>query len=529
MSKLTKYLNQHIVGNVFDRPSICATYASDRSILKIAPRMVALPETTDDLCKLVRFSNQLAMREFRLPITMRGGGTDKTGAAIGDGVVVSTEKMNHIEEIDVRGRLVRVQPGLTLGALNSALALQGLCLPVEYDPAATIGGLIANCPNDDASGRHGGIYHYVERAEVVLSSGDVVQLAPYNFRAVETKTQSTSFEGALYRRVEEILDRYGDTITDRSMRPFDAAGYANITQIKRTRALNLLPLMFASQGTLGIIADIILRIEVMPPEKHRLVVVLHDLKSLFRFLNYADELDPCLLKIFDERILQAAAAYGNQPELLRHKVDEGWLVLVGFDDRRFKSLKKVQHCIDVLPPGSFAIPEMPDNSIDFEEFQTVLMSFLNDDTSGERLAIADDVYIPHYKLNDFIAGLKVLEETLGIELPLFGSYATSNYNVRPLIDYASIEGRRLALAFLRQYSDLVRSCEGSLTGGSPEGRVKSLPSSINMTEDERQLYLEIKEAFDPHNIFNPGVKLSPELKSTVRQLRTTEVNGIVTP
>lgn len=157
MSKLAKYLNQHISGNVFDRPSICAEYSTDRSILEATPRLVAFPENTDDVRRLVLFSDQLALRSFRLPLTMRGTGIDKTGAAITEGMIISTERMDQIEEVDLRGRLIRVQPGITLGALNAALGLQGLCLPIDYDPRSTIGGLIANCPNDDASDRRGGI------------------------------------------------------------------------------------------------------------------------------------------------------------------------------------------------------------------------------------------------------------------------------------------------------------------------------------------------------------------------------------
>lgn len=530
MSKLANYLNQHIVGNVFDRPSICETYATDRSVLRAVPKLVALPETAEDVCKLVRFSNQLALRDLHLPLTIRGTGTSKTGASIGDGLVVSTERMNHIEEIDTRGRLVRVQPGVTLGALNAALALQGMCLPIDYDPHITIGSLIANCPNDDASSKHGGIFHYVERAEVVLSSGDIVQLAPYNLRTLNNKLDASSFEGAVYRRIEQILDQHADTVLDRSTRPFDSAGYANITKVRESRTVNLLPLMFASQGTLGIITDIILRIELLPPPTRRFIVIMPDLKGFLRFLNFACELNPRFLRIYDSRILLQAAQFGNLPQAFRHhRLTEGWLAIVGFDDRRFRAAKKIQHCQNVLPPGTFSLEETTENTDDFTEFDSVLLSYLNDDLGGERTAIADDVYIPNYRFSDFVAGLKQVEELLDLDLPVFGSYSTSNYSVRPKIDYGNFEGRRKVISFLRQYSQLVVSCEGSLTGGSPEGRIKALSTSQTFSPAERQLYLDIKAAFDPNNILNPGVKLGAELRDTIRHLRTEEQKGIITP
>lgn len=529
MSKLAKYLNQHILGNVFDRPSICQTYITDRSVLELASRFVAFPESTEDICKLARFSNQLALRGFELPLTVRGSGTDKTGAAIGEGMIISTERLNHIEEIDTRGRLVRVQAGVKLGVLNAALRLHGLNLPIDYDPEATIGGLIANCPNDDASSQYGGIFHYVERVEIVLASGDHIQLAPYNNRTVDAKNLSDSAEGALYRKIHEILDQYGDAIADRSMRSFDTAGYANITRVKSSHALNLLPLMFASQGTLGIITDVILHVEPLPPATRQFAVPLHDIKALLRFMNFVRELNPRTVKIYDLRIIRAAASYGNQPTLLSHRdLDDGWLVLIEFDDRKRRAERKIQNCINVLPVGSIAIAETPDNSLEFREFQTAVLSYLNDNLAGSRLPIADDVYIPSYKLEEFTAGLKMIEETLDLELPIFGSFATSNYNVRPEIDCTTVAGRKKIITFLRQYSRLIQNVGGSLTGGSPEGRVKAL-ALPKFSEAEQELYVAVKDAFDPNHILNPGVKLGANLSSTIRHLRYSEPEGITQP
>lgn len=528
LSKLARYLNEHVVGNVFERQSIRKAYARDQSILSIEPRLVALPDTTEDLAHLVRFSNQLASRDYRLPITMRGSGVDKTGAAIGEGLVVSTERMNHIEEIDVRGRLVRVQPGVTLGQLNAALSLQGLCLPIAYNPQATIAGLIANCPTDDAADQYGGIFHFVERVEVVLSNGDIAQLAPYNLRLANLKMAQDSFEGVLYRKIDQLLERYGDTIMDRRMRPFDPAGYANITRVHEGRTFNLLPLLFASQGTLALISDIILRIEVLPSVEQRLVVVLDDLRMMLKFLEIVRDFEPRQAKLFDLRIAKTAASFGNFCQLLPEKKTEGWVAILEFAGSKYRAARKIRYCLETLPPGAFAVPETPENSNAFQEFASALASFLNNDDAGERQAIADDVYIPKHNFMDYVAGLKTIEQTLELDLPVFGSYLTSNYHVRPRIDYTSIDGRKLAMAFLRQYSNLIRDCGGSLTGGTPEGRLKAIATAQSFSSEERELYLGIKQAFDPHNILNPQVKLGAELKDVIRHFHTTEDDGVVT-
>ena len=114
MSKITKYLNQLITGNAFDAPEILEAYSTDQSALKVNPRLVVLPESTADLQKLMRFFDQLAGKDVRVPVAIRGSGLDEMGADLSTGVVISTEKLNRLEEIDKRERLVRVQAGITL-------------------------------------------------------------------------------------------------------------------------------------------------------------------------------------------------------------------------------------------------------------------------------------------------------------------------------------------------------------------------------------------------------------------------------
>ena len=140
MNRIAVYLNQHIDGVVYSAPSILSDFATDRSILRFYPRIVAQPINTTDVRRLVKFSGQLATKNIPLPITVRGGGNSKTGADLGTGLIMSMTRLNRIQEIDTRQRLVRVQAGLTLGELQKALILQGLDFPVRGNPTETIGG-----------------------------------------------------------------------------------------------------------------------------------------------------------------------------------------------------------------------------------------------------------------------------------------------------------------------------------------------------------------------------------------------------
>ena len=142
MGKITKYLNQLIVGNVFDSPEILEKYSTDHSALKIRPKFVALPESTEDIQKLLRFLNQIALKNIPVTATVRGSGRDEGGADLTSGLVISTEKLNRMLEIDTHERLVRVQSGITLRELNTALSVSGLTIPIAGHDGDTIGSLI---------------------------------------------------------------------------------------------------------------------------------------------------------------------------------------------------------------------------------------------------------------------------------------------------------------------------------------------------------------------------------------------------
>lgn len=526
MSKLAEYLNRHLTGNVYEQGGVCQAYATDRSILQITPKLIAVPETSEDVRRIMRFVHQLASREHLLPVTPRGAGTDTTGACLGSGLILSTERLNRIEEIDTRGRLVRVQPGVTLHTLNTALRLHGLWLPVAGNDKATIGGLIATGARDSLASRRGGIYQAVERVEVVLANGDLVELAPMHERSAELKANERSAEGVLYRQILRLLDEQADIILDRSMQPHDYAGYASITHVRDGHNFNLLPLLFGSQGTLGIITDIILHVEPLPPTPRRVLTSFHDLRTAQRFLNYVYDLEPYLLDVYDLRILEDAALHGKKSDLFTRKLGKGLAVMVGFDYHKFKNSRRMKECLAALPDNILRVEEGEDNTADFYELQNLLSSYLND--SGLRAPLLDDVFVPGAQLGDFLIGLRELENSLGQPLPLYGSFVTGSYTIRPLLDITDQKQRRIALEFIKSYSALVTNCQGSLTGNSPEGRVKAIISMKKMPVGERQVYAAIKEAFDPQGILNPHVKLGANTTDTLRHLRTTPASGIIT-
>lgn len=529
MNKIAKYLNQHLVGNVFDSEEILTKYATDRSIVKVMPKMVVIPENTNDIRKTVRFVAQLAKKDVRLSLAVRGSGLDKTGADLGKDIVISMENMNKIQEIDERSRLVRVQAGATLGELNQALSLVGLTIPVKADPKDTIGSLISNFNTDSYAGKYNGIYYYVDCLEAVIHTGDVIQTSRYSKRGIAKKQGLTSAEGALYRDLYGLIENNYDLVSDlRSRNTIDGTGYQMITQVFRERGntFDLMPMFFSAQSTLGVITEVILRCEVLPENPVHFAAFFGNVKDAVEYASTIKSLDPLEIDLYDTRIFETADESGKDPSLFSKKFSDGYILLTSFNDSPRRSRRKIGKCLKYLPESAAAVIEDETNTSDFERIVSAVRSFKNDSLRGERAPILDDFYVPSENLAEFAKALKTVEESYDVVLPLSGSIAVNNYSVRPDLRLNSVEGRQIAVRLIKDVASLLSEHGGSLTGGSPEGRTKAIAAYPELTDAEVELYTKVKDIFDPLEIFNPDVKLGAALKDTVKNLRTSYLEDI---
>lgn len=529
MNKIAKYLNQHLTGNVFDREEILRKYSTDRSILKIMPQMVVLPESTNDVRRVVKFTNQLATKGVKLGIYTRGSGLDATGADLGKDIVLSMEKLNKVQEIDEHARLVRVQAGCTLGELNSALSLVGLTVPIKADERETIGSLISNFKSDDYGGKYNGIYYFVDCIEAVVSTGDIIQTGRFSRHALDRKRGLTNFEGAIYRDLSGLIETQFDLVSDiRRRKTIDSAGYQMITQVFREkgRTFDLMPIFYAAQGTLGIITEVILRCEVLPLHKKRFAVAFSDPAELTAFAQKAQGFDPLEMNLYDARIFSASAETGKDPSLFNKKFENGYILLISFDNNARKNRKKIAKLIKSLPETAAAVVETAENESDFARIDTAIKSYLNDDVHGERMPLVDDFYVSAQKLPEFLISLREQEEVYDMALPISGSIATGNYSVRPELVLNTVAGRQFAMKFIREFSSLLGVYEGSLTGGSAEGRTKAIATNQNLSDAEFELYARVKHIFDPQAILAPDIKLGTKIKATVKALRTSSLEDI---
>lgn len=521
MGKIAKYLNQLTVGNVFDNPEVLETYSTDGSALKIKPKFIAFPESTDDIRKLMRFFNQLAAKDIKVPITVRGSGRDTTGAALGNGAIISTEKLNKLLEIDSRERLVRVQSGITLKELNTALSVSGLTIPISGYDDETIGGLISNCPVDTASDKYGGIQNYVERIEVVLTNGECLQTNRLKKYAVAKKAAEKSFEGMIYRKMSKIIYERKDLIREIANDEHDLAGYPNIGKVKKRETVDLMPVFFGAQGTLGVISEVILRAIPIRKRPMRVVATFKDIKVAKSYMEAVQQLKPKNINLYDLKIIMEARSTGKNLDGIIRKLEDGYVVFASFDERRNVNLKRIDMLKNKLPRSAKFIFESQMNRGMLNELENSLTNYIGYVKNSERVPILTDFYLPSYNLEGFLGDLQVLSSKLNLDLALFGSFATSIYSLRPKFDLEDADYRRKATTFLRAGAYIIDRQGGKLAGGTPEGRTKAVVTNETLVTARSELYGEIKRIFDQNGILNPDVKLGANSKFTLTHFRTT--------
>lgn len=526
MGKIAKYLNQLIVGNVFDTPEIIEEYSTDRSALKIKPKIVAFPESTDDIQRLLRFFNQLSQKDIPISVTPRGSGTDEGGADLSNGIIISTKKLNRMLEIDPRERLVRVQSGITLKELNTALSVGGLTIPIGGRDNETIGGLISNHPSDEFSGKYGGIYNFVERVEVVLSNGDCLQTNRLKKYAVAKKAVEKSAEGEIYRKVSKIIKENEKVIKELD-NEHSLAGYPMIKELKIRETLDLMPIFFGAQGTLGIISEVILRAVPLRSQPQRVVATFKEIGTATKFMDAIKPMKPRKLNLYDLKIIMEAREAGKNLDGIIKKLEDGYAVLASFDERANGALKKINAMRKNFPRNAKFIIESANSTYTIDELENALTNYLGNIKSGERVPILTDFYLPEWNISNFLNDLEVLHKKLDLDLELYGSYSSSIYNLRPKFDLDEEGFNKKATTFLKAGAYIIERQSGELAGGTPEGRLKAVVTNVSMQEPERIMYTELKKIFDPNNILNPDIKLGATSKFTLTHFRDSALPKIM--
>lgn len=528
MSKIAQYLNEHLLGSVSGLTTLRKTYASDASVLEMTPELVVYPKVTNDIRKVARFSWQLAEKGHVLSLTPRGLGGDTTGGAIGPGLVIDTAAhLNSVLHVAARdkNRIVHVQPGASLRTLHEVLRWNGMTIGAYTPdmPDMTIGGAIAGGVMTRQSGKYGMIADAIDRMEVVLANGDLMELGRVNKREVSKKQGQQTLEGEIYRQVDGLIEEHAELI-GRLSSSQDTVGY-RIDQVKqKDGSFDLTPLFVGSQGTLGIISEIVLKTSFYSDEESAVVVPCKTSSDARDVADVFNSLDPASVLMIDAAYFDAARTRGK-----RFLFDEGEdkmaevVVYASFDDLGDKAReRKLKRAVKQLAKNSQNIYSSVDYRL--EELQAVrdveqvaCVPLRADETFA---TICDGAYVPLEQLGEFEKGITALAEKHRVKLPLQVDMQTGVVSTKPTLHLKKIADKQKVFKLATDYAALVHRVGGSVAGSQAEGRLGAYAAYQVLDADVVELNAKIRKIFDPFGTLNPGIKQQSELKSLVKLLKS---------
>lgn len=530
MSKVGTYLQEHIAGETSTNPAVLAAMSRDAGVLEIAPDMVIYPRLTNDIRKVARFAWQLAEKGHLLSLTARGHGQDTTGASIGSGAVLSfPAHMNNILEFDTKQKLVRLQPGVNTRSLSNALLLHGLGIAaMPASPLYTVGGVAANNSSNPLAATAGFMNDWVQQLEVVLANGDVLQTERLSKHEFKKRQGLSTFEGEIYRSLDGLIEDNKQLIAEKLDPDMcDSSGYSALAKVKRKDgSFDLTPLFVGSQGTLGVISELIIKCDFI--SLHTSVIVAafpHDSQARDS-LDTLTRLNPSFLEYYDGQFFEIAEERGKRYSVSQNIAGTpGAVVVVGFNDFNERARRKsIKRALKVF--------EQTEASVEYgdgEETANLLairdvVTFANIPEKARDLAPAliDGAFIPNEQFEGFVASVADLAQKYHVTLPVCRRALQGTMYIRPEFSLRIPGDKQKIFKLLDEYSDLVVRHGGCLVADDGEGRLKAKFAYKALDEDIVQLYQQVKAIFDPFGILNPGVKQEPDLRQLVKQLRTDD-------
>ena len=442
-----------IVGDehVIVDPEKVEPYGSDAVKEKFPPEAVAFPESTDQIVEILKLAN-----EYLFPVTARGGGVGYTGGAvpIDGGIVIGTDRMNKIVEINADDLYAICEPGITTFELQQAVEKHGLMFapdPASYKDSF-IGGNIAENAGGMRTPKYGVTKHHVLGLEVVTATGEIIRTG-------------------------------GKTV--KNVVGFDLTG-----------------LMCGSEGMLGIITEATLKLLPMPEATSTVRASFHSMEQacvvLTKFTRHG--LLPMAMEVIDKFCVAAVEenfAFGLSK-------DAEAILLVAVDGSTDEVAKNAEMIARIIAEnGGFDI--LRSTSKDEEDKlwdvrRAISPSLMKYGT----LKINEDVVVPRSKVPDLVAGVEQIGKRHNTFVANFGHAGDGNIHVNFVIDREDPAAIARARKCVSETFKLSVALGGTISGEHGIGYVKSQYLDYAIDKPTLEIMKGIKKVFDPNGILNPG-------------------------
>ena len=499
--------------------------AHDASHFLFIPQHVAEAKCTADVVALMGHA-----RSAGQALTFRSGGTSLSGQAGGTGILVDSRKAFSGLEIVDEGHRVRVEPGVGLRRANARLVKYSRRLGPDpaSEVACTIGGVIANNSSGMTCGTKENSYQTLESAEIVFASGHVVDTAQPDAREkfARLEPELTSSIAALRERVRS--NPHSVATIERLFSIKNTMGYSLNAFLDFEDPLDIaLRLMVGSEGTLGFISSAVFRTVSLDP--HAITALL-----LFPSVDLATEALPTVIssgvavaELLDESSLAVARADSSLHGILparAHSGEAALLVEFRLPDKTDipKALRRAEKLLTQLPVAvSSGFTQDSAIKASIWKVRKGLFASVAATRGPGELSILEDVAVPVENLLPTVIGLQRLFRQYGFHnTVMFGHAKDGNLHFLLNQNFEHPEVVAAFEAFTEELVDLVLQHGGTLKAEHGTGRMMAPYLRRQYGDELYDVMVEIKAAFDPHNILNPGVILNEDANIHVQNLKT---------
>ncbi len=554
-SRLARRLARHVEGPVrFDALSR-ALYSTDGSIYERPPLGVVLPKTLDDVEAVLEVA-----REEGVPVLPRGAGTSQCGQTVGRAVVVDTSRyLTRVCETDLAEGTATVEPGIVLDALNRELAPSGLFFPVDVATAsrATIGGMAGNNSGGARSIRYGVTADNVLAIEASLPEGGVAKFGSggraasqdrgVRFGPEEAKAYGNegSRAGEIEARVRKIVEREAAELRRQVPRVArHVAGY-NLHRLLKPGA-SMAELLVGSEGTLGFFRRITLKLARRP--RHRVLAIwgFPSLRTALDSVQHMVELGPHAVELVDDAVLRLA----RENDEFRGAV-EGFaadktqaVLLVEFaGEEKGPLLRKLDALEEATGSGGGGCGLSRVESAAAQEAvwrvrRAAMSIVLSAKGPRKPVSIVEDCAVPLAGLAEYAEAVEEIFARHGTRGTWYAHASVGCLHVRPSLDVRDPTDLVALRSIAEETHAVVRRLGGSHSGEHGDGILRSEFIEPMLGSRLALAFTEVKRAFDPAGLMNPGkivdaprmddaalLRLGPPRKPTATNATAPRVDG----
>ena len=523
---LEQHLSDTLAGEVrFDLYSK-ALYSTDASLYQIQPIGVVIPKDSQDVIKTIQIAS-----EHSTPILPRGGGTSLAGQSVGEAIVLDMSKyMNELLEVNVSERWARVQPGIVLDELNHKLKPHGLMYApdVATSSRANVGGTIGN----NSAGSHSLIYgktiDHVMSLDLVLSNADEIAASPISSQELESKKQGETLEANIYRELcriceaneAEIRRRYPRILRRVAGYNLDEfvtdAGSKEATPYRRdgcdeNHPFSLTKILVGSEGTLATTVEA--KVNLVPIPKLTALCVVH-FESLITSMEAMQpilECNPTAVELIDKTILDMARGSLEFSRLTTFIEGEptALLAVEFYGETQAELESQLDRLEKTLRSAGFGYAFVrcftaEEKSRVWETRKAGLGLLMGMKGDAKPVGFVEDAAVPIEHLPEYVRRFDEIVTAHDTTAAYYAHASVGLLHNRPIVNLKSETDIQKMHDIAREVRDLLMELDGAMSGEHGDGLVRSEWIESMFGPQIYQALTEVKKAFDPNGIMNPG-------------------------